>query len=62
MAVVTWSPELRIEVKKHKLFSSFSAESHSNCSTLSAQEQNAVNDIFATKSKESKEPKYDYWM
>lgn len=61
MAVVTWSPELRIEVKKHKIFNSSTPVSLANCNTLSAHEQTAVDHIFSGKSKESKEPKYDYW-
>ena len=62
MAVVAWSPELRIEVKKSKLFGNKGEASQANCSSLSAVEQNAVNRIFSAKTEESKEPKYDYWV
>jgi|GEM_PF-3459949 len=61
MTVVTWSPELRIEVKKLKLYSSIESASHANCTTLSAHEQNAVSSIFSAKSEELKEPKNDFW-
>lgn len=61
MAVVTWSPELHIEVKKLKLFSSNDSASHANCTTLTAHEQSAVDSIFSAKSEDSKEPKNDFW-
>ena len=62
MAVMTWSPELRIEVKKQKSFSSVASGSHVNCTTLSANEQKALDSIFLAKTEESKEPKNDFWM
>ena len=61
MAVVTWSPELRVEVKKLKLLGSVKPASHVSCTTLSANEQKAVDGIFSAKQKESTQPKLDYW-
>lgn len=54
MAVVTWSPELRVEVKKLK-------SSQTISTALSAKEQNALDRIFSAKSDEPKEPKMNFW-
>jgi len=58
MAVVTWSPELRNEVKKFKLFNN--NELLKDRFNLSANEQKAVNRVLFDK-EDSKEPKNDFW-
>jgi len=62
MAVVTWSPELRMEVKRVKLFSSINSESLNNYTKLSASEQNAMNNVFSVKQGETKDLNYGYWV
>lgn len=59
MSVVAWSPELRIEVKKLKRFSTNESTLHAS-HVLPSQEQKAVTGVFSTK-EERKEPNYDYW-
>ena len=62
MAAVTWSPELRLEVKKHKLFGNRESDLHADCTVLTTKEQNAIEGVFSNTTKETKEPKYDYWF